>query len=202
MGCSCLTTPVLGRVKASPLKHQLFSSPEGSSSLGRLLAHPGISTYEAANQTNPFLLSARQHPRPTWKPGFSAPAPRARGSGRCRCIRGGPNCSAPGAPPAGTCPQHHPWGEVGWGEEKPEPLRALEGSETPRDPISFLGSGVPRARLTYLQVKRLDGVTVVVVGELPEEKALLLSLLLQALERGREAERENRGAIREGDRRR
>lgn len=92
------------------------------------------------------------------------------------------------------------WG--GGGKENPEPLRALEGSETPRDPISFLGSGVPRARLTYLQVKRLDGVTVVVVGELPEEKALLLSLLLQALERGREAERENRGAIREGDRRR
>ena len=32
-----------------------------------------------------------------------------------------------------------------------------------------------------------------VVGELPKEKALLLSLLLQALQRGREAERENRG---------
>lgn len=101
-------------------------------------------------------------------------------------------------------PTASPLGRIGGGggKENPEPLRALEGSETPRDPISFLGSGVPRARLTYLQVKRLDGVTVVVVGELPEEKALLLSLLLQALERGREAERENRGVIREGDRRR
>lgn len=42
--------------------------------------------------------------------GVSAPAPRARGSGRCRCTRGGPSCSAPAAPPAGRCPRRHPLG--------------------------------------------------------------------------------------------
>ena len=31
-------------------------------------------------------------------------------------------------------------------KEKLEPLRALEGSETPRGPIFFLGSGAPRAK--------------------------------------------------------
>lgn len=48
--------------------------------------------------------------------GVSAPAPRARGSGRCRCTRGGPSCSAPAAPPAGRCPRRHPpGGRFGWG---------------------------------------------------------------------------------------
>lgn len=32
------------------------------------------------------------------------------------------------------------------GEEKPEPLKALEGSRDPRDPIFFLGSGALRAK--------------------------------------------------------
>ena len=69
MGCSCLTTLVLGQVKASPLHHQLFSSPQGSSFPGQLLLHPGISTCEAANRTNPLLPSAHQHPRPAREPG-------------------------------------------------------------------------------------------------------------------------------------
>lgn len=77
-------------------------------------------------------------------------------------------------------------------KEKLEPLRALEGSETPGAPFSSWGR-VLRGQSTYLQIKRLDRVAVMVVGELPKEKALLLSLLLQALQRGREAERENRG---------
>jgi len=52
---------------------------------------------------------------------------------------------------------------------------------------------VLQGQSTHLQVKCLDGVTIVVVGELPQEKAFLLSLLLEALWGGREAERENQG---------
>lgn len=48
--------------------------------------------------------------------GVSAPAPRAHGSGKCRCIQGDPNCSAPGAPPAGMCQWCHPQSKMfGWG---------------------------------------------------------------------------------------
>lgn len=80
-------------------------------------------------------------------------------------------------------------------KEKPELLRALEGSETPDASLSSWGQ-VLQGQSAYLEVKCLDGVAVVVVGELPQEKALLLSLLLQALWGSREAESENRGGQR------
>lgn len=182
--------PVLGRVKASPLQRQLFCSPQREQL-------PGA----AAGASQDFYVQSSKpdEPPPAVGPaasssragagGVSAPAPRAHGSGRCRCIRGGPNCSIPGAPPVRTCLWNHPWREE---EGKPEPLRALKGSETSGAPFSSQG-WVLQGQSTYLQVKRLDGVAVMVIGELPQEKALLLSLLLQALRKGREAERENQG---------
>lgn len=45
----------------------------------------------------------------------------------------------------------------------------------PRGPVFFSGDQVRQGQSIYLQVKCLDGVTIVVIGELSKEKALLLS---------------------------
>lgn len=142
MGCSCLTTPVLGRVKASPLQHQLFSSLQGSSFLGRLLAHARISTFEAVNQTHPLLLSAQQHPHPV----------QGRGSVRRLPVHAeAVDASVFGVAPIAQHPELHQLvcahgvtlGEKG--KEKLETLRALSGSETSEAPFSSQRSGAPGA---------------------------------------------------------
>lgn len=120
---------------------------------------------------------------PVWQQGgVRAPAPRARGSGRCRCTRGGPSCSAHAAPPAGRRPRCHPWGQ--------ERCVTDGVTEGPHDlPTSNTITQLPAhgkcsttTAVPHLEVECLDGVTILVVGEAPQEKALLLSLLFQALQ--------------------
>lgn len=191
--------------------------------------------------------------------GVSAPAPRARGSGRCRCTRDGPSCSAPAAPPAGRCPRRHPLGtgerghsgalvEVGDTEATQGGFwRSPQAGRGPSVPLSLLSSRLPvkeRLRVAtpkcptpqsegsedhtphpksspppprfppavrcsdssaspHLQEEGLDGVAVLVVGEAPQEEALLIALFLQTLQRsGRQKGRAGGGQRAQGGTRR
>lgn len=176
-------TPGLGRAKASPLQHQHFSSPKQSSSLGQLLPHARVPRGEAAAETNPSLRwLGRLHP------GSVCLLPVHTEAVDAGVLR---------VAPIAQHPQLHQLVRahaVTLGRQQRENLSPSQPWSAPRPPQGPFSpwDWALQGQSTYLQVKCLDGITIVVVGELPKKVTLLLSLLLQALQKGRETEMENR----------